>query len=137
MRYLPDVRHGRACPAIHVFACPVRPLGVARATAEARPRSRCARRESRQPALAAAVMLDGVVVLVPGAAEIEFLDVRVLLQRLRRAVHDDAAVLDEIGVADDVERRRGILLDQENADAVLVEAADDAKDLVYQEARKP
>src|SRR5216683_2488545 len=124
-------------PAIHVFACPVRALAVASATADARPRSRFARRESRQPALAAAVMLDGVVVLVPGATEIEFLDVRVLLQGLRRAVHDETAVLDEIGVADDVERRGGVLLDEEDADPVLVEAADDAKDLVDQEGRKP
>src|SRR5260221_3761449 len=99
MRYLPDVRHGRACPAIHVFACPVRALAVASATADARPRSRCARRESRQPALAAAVMLDGVVVLVPGAAEIEFLAVRGLLLRLRPAVHDDSAAIAEISVA--------------------------------------
>src|SRR5260221_451 len=38
-------RHGRAfVPAIHGSACPVRALAVASATADARPRSRCARR---------------------------------------------------------------------------------------------
>src|SRR2546427_3735592 len=47
-----------------------------------------------------------------------------------RARHDDAAGLEEVGMVRQVERRRHVLLDEQDADALLaVDRTDDAEDL--------
>src|SRR5689334_11331371 len=96
---------------------------------------------SRQPALAALVVLD-VAVGFAGSdlveAEIEFLDVGVLAQILGRAFEDDAAILHDIAVVGNVERQARILLDQQDGQAALVaQPADNAEDLFAEQWRQP
>src|SRR3989442_9843881 len=51
-----------------------------------------------------------------------------------RARHDDAAGLEEVGMVRQVERRRHVLLDEQDADALLaVDRTDDAEDLADDE----
>src|SRR3989441_3766414 len=55
-----------------------------------------------------------------------------------RARHDDAAGLEEVGMVRQVERRRHVLLDEQDADALLaVDRTDDAEDLADDERREP
>src|SRR5437899_9714178 len=55
-----------------------------------------------------------------------------------RARHDDAAGLEEVGMVGEVERRRHVLLDEQDADALLaVDRTDDAEDLADDERREP
>src|SRR5947207_891740 len=99
-----------------------------------------ARSYSRQPALAALVMLafaEGFA-LALRHPEIEFLDVLVFAQRRRRPVEHDAAVLQNVAVAGVAQRHVGVLLgEQERHFFVLVEAFHDAENLVDDLRRKP
>src|SRR2546430_13484030 len=55
-----------------------------------------------------------------------------------RARHDDAAGLEEVGMVGEVERHRHVLLDEQDADALLaVDRTDDAEDLADDERREP
>src|SRR2546422_5135925 len=55
----------------------------------------------------------------------------------RRPRHDDAARLEEVGVIGEVERRRDVLLDEQDAHALLaVDGAHDAEDLAGDERRE-
>src|SRR5207245_9595015 len=55
----------------------------------------------------------------------------------RRPRHDDAARLEEVGVIGEVERRRDVLLDEQDAHALLaVDGAHDAEDLAGEERRE-
>src|SRR3989442_11833331 len=55
----------------------------------------------------------------------------------RRPRHDDAARLEEVGVIGEVERRRDVLLDEQDAHALLaVDGAHDAEDLASDERRE-
>src|SRR5437867_10966399 len=55
----------------------------------------------------------------------------------RRPRHDDAARLEEVGVIGEVERRRDVLLDEQDAHALLaVDGAPDAEDLAGDERRE-
>src|SRR5262249_57606753 len=74
-----------------------------------------------QPALAAAEasqVLEALALLA-GAAEVEFLDVLVVAQRLRGSVEHDLALLHDVAVTGDRQRRAGILLDQQHRDAEI------------------
>src|SRR5262249_44820157 len=88
---------------------------------------------SGEPALAALVVL-GVAerfALALGDAEVELLDVLVLAQRLGVAVHDDAAVLEDVAVARVFERHVGVLLGEQERDAfLLVEAVHDLENFL-------
>src|SRR5262249_37305931 len=86
-----------------------------------------ASRPSGEPALAAPVMLHVAVALAAagGEAEVEFLHVVIGAQTVRRPVHDDAAVLQDVAVIGVAERDVGVLLGEEEAHlALAVEAAD-------------
>src|SRR5438034_1969024 len=55
-----------------------------------------------------------------------------------RARHDDAARLEEVGMIGKVERRRDVLLDEQDADALLpVDRVHDPEDLTGDERREP
>src|SRR5438093_7129378 len=55
----------------------------------------------------------------------------------RRPRHDDAARLEEVGVIGEVERRRDVLLDEQDAHALLaVDGAHDAEDIAGDERRE-
>src|SRR6202171_3654480 len=73
----------------------------------------------RQPSLAALVMLHVAerLALAFGDAEIEFLHVLVLAQRLRLAVHHDAAALEDVTVSGVFQRHVGILLGEQERNA--------------------
>src|SRR5262249_1547009 len=87
----------------------------------------------RQPALAAPIMLHVPIALPlahPGQPQIELLDVLVLADRARFAVEDDPAALHHVGVLGEPQRHRGVLLGQEDGQALLpVEPGDDLEDL--------
>src|SRR5262249_12991071 len=70
------------------------------------------------PSPAAAILLDVAIAssLAALAAEIEFLDIRVLAQALGGAVEYNAAVFHDIAVVGDVERHSGALLYDQNGD---------------------
>src|SRR4051794_24118005 len=98
-----------------------------------------ARQRSRQPALAAAVEFDVAVAFAAGGGqtEIEFLDVLVLAQRGRLAIHDDPAVFQDVAVIGIAQRDIGVLLGDDKADAgLLVEPGDDLEDLLDQLRRE-
>src|SRR5262249_13538649 len=70
---------------------------------------------SREPTLAALIVLH-VAKRLPLAlrdAEIELLDVLVLCQRFRLAVHDDAAVFQDVAVTGVSERHVGVLFGEQ------------------------
>src|SRR5215468_4985783 len=103
-----------------------------------RPESRDA--PSRQPALAAAVVLDVAVALAAagGEAEVEFLDVVVGAQPLAGAVHDHPTILEDVAVVGIAERDVGVLLRQQEAHlALTIEPADDLVDLLDDLRREP
>src|SRR3981081_2955064 len=58
-------------------------------------------------------------------------------QRATCAADIDRAGLDDIAAIGDGERGMGVLLDQQNGQAALLEIADDGKDLVHQARGKP
>src|SRR5579883_414531 len=70
---------------------------------------------SGEPALAPAVMLDLAVAFAPGGgkAEIELLHILVAAQGLRRAIHDDAAVLEDVAIIGIAQRDVGVLLGEQ------------------------
>ena len=82
-----------------------RPADVAKLEAAAQPYQR------RLPP----VLLDVAVAALPFAAEaeVELADVRMPAQLVRGAGEHDAAVLQHVGVVGDIERHRGVLLDQQ------------------------
>ncbi|KAI1691008.1 hypothetical protein DdX_22163 [Ditylenchus destructor] len=89
---------------------------------------------SSQPPLAALVALDVAEALAIRAAdtEIELLHVLVLAQALRLAVHDDAAVLQDVAIGGVAQRHVGVLLGQKEGDFFLaVEVFDDVEHLVH------
>src|SRR2546428_257155 len=95
---------------------------------------------SREPSLAAPIMLH-VAVALPladaGEPQVELLDVLVLADRPGVAVEDDAPVLHHVAVLSEPERHRGVLLGEQDGDARLtVHAADDLEDLVHQHRRQ-
>src|SRR5262245_36255755 len=73
------------------------------------------------PAAAPAVLLDVAIAAAALAAapEIELADILVTAQPLRRAVEDDAAVLDHVAVVGDLERDLSVLLDEQDGGARL------------------
>src|SRR4051794_6071289 len=73
------------------------------------------------PPPAAAIWLDVAVALALAAlaAEIEFLDVRVIAQPLGTAVEHDAAILHHIAVVGNLERDGRALLDDQDGDGKL------------------
>src|SRR5215467_15255139 len=93
---------------------------IARRCTNGTSRHRCERGErprthSRQPTLAALIVLH-VAERLPLAfrdAEIELLDVLVLRQRFRLAVHDDAAVFQDVTVTGVSERHVGVLFGEQ------------------------
>src|SRR5690606_34033997 len=94
--------------------------------------------DSGEPALATTIVLDFVVVDLAGAPEVELLHVRIALEGVGGPAHDDVAVLEQVGVVDDVQRRLGVLLDEQHAGAPLaVDLADDLEDLLDEERREP
>src|SRR5690606_30232646 len=60
----------------------------------------------------------------------------VLAQLRRRAVQRHAAVLEHVGAVRDGQRQQGVLLDQEDAHALLVEARERLGDLARQQRRE-
>src|SRR6185437_13747302 len=69
--------------------------------------------------------------------EIEFLDVGIVAQLVDRAFKDDAAVFQNIAEMRHRQRHVGVLLDQENGNALLlVEPADDREDFLHQQRRE-
>jgi hypothetical protein len=92
---------------------------------------------SGQPTLAAAIVLDGVVVDFRGAAEIGLLDVWVRLQRLGRAAHYDASLFYEVGRVGYIKGGDCVLLDKQDARSRLdVDPPDDVEDLVNEKGRE-
>src|SRR3954462_10596588 len=82
---------------------------------------------SSQPSLAPleALQILETLALVAGAAEVEFLDVLVVAQLVGGAVEHDLALLHDVAVACDRQRRARVLLHQENGDTeVAVDLAD-------------
>src|SRR5450830_1775659 len=63
-------------------------------------------------------------------ADIRLADLRVVQQLVAAAFHDDAALLDHIRAAGDVQRRVGVLLGQQHRRAGLVDAGDDLEHLL-------
>src|ERR1700730_16553248 len=95
---------------------------------------------SRQPALAALVVLDVAVALAAagGDAEIELLDVLVGAQCRGVAVEHDATVLQDVAVIGVAQRDVGVLLGEQEADALVAgEALDDVEDLLDYRRREP
>src|SRR5690348_3815408 len=87
----------------------------------------------RKPALSSPVMLD--VAKTPaagrGESEVELLHVLVVCERTRRAIHDDAAVLEDEAVARMAQRDHRVLLgEQERHALVAIQLADDREDLL-------
>src|SRR5579883_1947777 len=88
----------------------------------------CRERKSRQPALAALVVLHVAEALASALrdAEVELLHVLVLGERAGLAVHDDAAVLENVAVARVIQRHVGVLLGEQEGDALArIEVAHD------------
>src|SRR5262245_43886988 len=86
------------------------------------PSSRIVSGASRQPSLAAPVVLEVPVALaLPDAREpkVELADVLIVADRLPVPVEHDAAVLHDVGVLRDPERHRGVLLGEEHGHALL------------------
>src|SRR5208282_1139096 len=89
-------------------------------------------RRSREPALASLIVLDVAIALplLAGKPEIEFFDVLVLAKRRGGAVHHDPTVLENVAVVGVAKRDVGVLLGEEDANALaLVELFDDPEDL--------
>src|SRR5438876_3301400 len=92
---------------------------------------------SREPSLAAPVVLDVAVAPAPtdaGEAEIELLDVLVDPELLGVPVEHDAPALHDVPVLHDPQRHRRILLGEEDRDLLLaVQAQHDVEDLAHEE----
>src|SRR6266700_7965179 len=80
------------------------------------PRHAFVARPSSKPALAAPIALEVLeaAALTAGAAEVEFLDVLVVAQLVRRSVQHDLALVHDVAVARDGQRRPGVLLHQQD-----------------------
>src|SRR5438093_7254195 len=61
----------------------------------------------------------------------------VLAQHLRGPFHHDAPGLEQEHVVGQVQRERGILLDEQDADAALVDRSENPEDLAHDERREP
>src|SRR2546428_8298537 len=70
---------------------------------------RCARNLTNSPGFSDVAPLTTSSVSEP---EVRLLDVRALLERLARAVQDDAPVLEDVGAVRERERARDVLLDR-------------------------
>src|SRR5512132_3205675 len=94
------------------------------------------RGRSRQPSLAAPVVLDVAVALAlpdTGESQVELLDVLVVADRLRVAVEHDPPGLHDVAVLGEPERDGGVLLGEEHRHALLaVQPAHDLEDLLHQ-----
>src|SRR6266540_274430 len=90
---------------------------------------------SRQPPLAALVVLDVAVALAladAGEAEVELLDVLVLADRLAVAVEHHPAILHHVGIVGEAQRDGDILLREEHRHAFFaVQPAHDLEDLLH------
>src|SRR5579885_1896332 len=94
------------------------------------PARRCA--TLGEPALAPAVMLHVAIALAAGGgeAEIELLHILVGAERRGAAIHDHAAVLEDVAVIGVAQRDVGVLLgEQEAHPSVAIEAPYDLEDL--------
>src|SRR5882724_11010287 len=75
--------------------------------------------------------------LVAGAAEVEFLDVLIVAQRVGAAVEHHLALLQDVTMAGDRKGGARVLLHQENGDAeIAVDLADDPEYFLHQERRQ-
>src|SRR2546422_424335 len=79
---------------------------------------RCARNLTNSPGFSDVAPLTTSSVSEP---EVRLLDVRALLERLARAVQDDAPVLEDVGAVRERERARDVLLDEQDGRAALVD----------------
>src|SRR2546422_883383 len=79
---------------------------------------RCARNLTNSPDSSDVAPLTTASVSEP---EVRLLDVRALLERLARAVQDDAPVLEDVGAVRERERARDVLLDEQDGRAALVD----------------
>src|SRR3989454_5686901 len=79
---------------------------------------RCARNLTNSPDSSDVAALTTASVSEP---EVRLLDVRALLERLARAVQDDAPVLEDVGAVRERERARDVLLDEQDGRAALVD----------------
>ena len=76
------------------------------------------------------------VVLVGASAEVGRLHARVAGQRRRRAAERDLAGLEHVAVVRAFERGARVLLDQQDRDAVVAQAAHDREDLLHDQRRQ-
>src|SRR5256885_8385687 len=79
---------------------------------------RCARNLTNSPGFSDVAPLTTSSVSEP---EVRLLDVRALLERLARAVQDDAPVLEDVGAVRERERAGDVLLDEQDGRAALVD----------------
>ena len=70
-------------------------------------------------------------------AEIGGVELRIRLQRRRRTVQDDGAAAHDIGAVGESEGALGVLLDEEDGDALGADAAEQGVDLVDDRRREP
>src|SRR6266545_3728226 len=106
---------------------------VARATDRGSRERRARANRSRQPPLAASVVLHVAERLTPRRRqpEVELLHVLVLRELGRRAIHHDAAGLENVAVVGEAQRDVGVLLGQEEAHRlVAIQVAHDLEDLL-------
>src|SRR2546428_12626408 len=78
---------------------------------------RCARNLTNSPGFSDVAPLTTYSVSEP---EVRLLDVRALLERLARAVQDDALVLEDVREVRERERARAVLLDEQDGRPALV-----------------
>lgn len=64
-------------------------------------------------------MLNIVIIDFACAAQIKLLHVRVRFKNGCGAAHDDMAILDQVGMVDDLQRSRCVLLDQQDTHALF------------------
>ena len=66
-------------------------------------------------------------------SQVELLDVVIGQQAFRRAVHDDLAAFHDVAGGGDAQGHHGVLFDEQDAHALVVEFLDDVSDLLNQQ----